>query len=32
MFYHETPLDVVPSLEEFQKMYDKAEGFFKEED
>lgn len=30
--YHPVPLEVVPTLEEFQKMYNKAEKFFKEED
>ena len=29
--YHEVPLKKVPSLEEFQQMYDKAENFFKED-
>ena len=30
--YHETPLEIVPTLEEFQEMYDKAEKFFKEDE
>ena len=29
--YHELPLEEVPTLEEFQKMYDRAEEFFKED-
>lgn len=29
--YHEVPLEEVPTLEEFQQMYDKAENFFKED-
>ena len=32
VFYHETPLEIVPTLEEFQEMYDKAEKFFKEDE
>ena len=28
ILYHEIPLDEVPPLEEFQKMYDEAENFF----
>ena len=28
IMYHEIPLDEVPPLEEFQKMYDEAENFF----
>lgn len=30
--YHPVPLEEVPTLEEFQKMYDRAEKFFKEDD
>lgn len=30
--YHPVPLKIVPTLEEFQKMYDRAEKFFKEDD
>ena len=29
--FHIEPLDVVPTLEEFQKMYDEAEKFIKGE-
>jgi len=29
--YHEVPLEEVPTLEEFQEMYNKAENFFKED-
>ena len=28
--YHEVPLEEVPTLEEFQEIYSKAENFFKE--
>ena len=28
--YHEIPIEEVPTLEEFQKMYDKATDFFNE--
>ena len=30
--YHPVPLEEVPTLEEFQKMYDRAEKFFKKEE
>ena len=29
--YHEVPLEEVPTLGEFQEMYNKAENFFKED-
>ena len=31
VIYHDIPLEVVPSLEEFQEMYDRAEKFFQED-
>ena len=31
VIYHIEPLDVVPTLEEFQKMHDEAEKFIKGE-
>lgn len=29
--YHGIPLEKVPTLDEFQRIYDKAENFFKED-